>query len=391
MKLTISRNDLADLMSRGGSTVPKVTVIPIVQHARLIAKSRTLRICSTDLEMQAEAVGAANIEVEGETTVNALQLKAVVDRLPREAEVSIALDKGDLIVKAGRSRLRLPTLPVADFPSLDRKLGADAVSFALPGAALDRLLSRTAPIGSLSDDSRYYLQSVMLHVRGWDMGEPSLCSVATNGHILLLAGVEQPEGADHMPDVLIPTETANAILRLFRSEESVRVTVDRSKIALEGATTSLVSKLIDGTFPDYRRVIPESSKNRIFLDRAGCVATLSLLETFTTKDSGRKIEAAPADNGLALAAGDAEGDGFAVTEAEVEGDVPGFGFSSQYLKMMLGAFKAETLTVSVDGAGAPLRFSADKELDTIGVLMPMRTTGRLAVDGVKDESSQARA
>lgn len=390
MKLTISRKDLADLLARGASSAQRGSVIPVLAHCRLTAKARILRVSSTDLEMQAEALGGAEIEVEGETTVNAEKLKGFVDKLPNKTDltVSLAIEGADLIAKAGRARGRFPTLPAADLPFLDRPNGLDAVTFSISGADLDRLLARTAPIAAIAPPDQF--RSIFLHSRAWHGGEPALCAVATNRAVLIVTGVEHPAGADSLPEngpggrgVLLSPTTALAVLRLFKGEESVRLTVDRVRAIFEGATTILTSKLVEGQYPDYMRIMSLDATSRVRLDRVAAVATVALLETFNAdSNQGRRIEAASADNGLALATGGGgEGEGFAVTEAEVEGDVKPFGLSSAYLKMMLSAFKVETVTLSIRDPSSPLVFEADAEADTIGVVMPMRVSGRLASEG----------
>jgi len=383
VKLTISRNDLADLMAKGGSSAERTSVIPILKHARLVARNRTLAVSTTNLEMQAESLGAANVEVEGETTVDADKLKTIVDRLPRGVEILIALEGADLIVKAGRSRSRLPTLPVSDMPSIEGNGKEVAASFAMSGADLDRLLARAITVAS-TEETRYYLNGAYLHVRDWE-NEARLCATATDGSALIAVAVDLPEGAASMPGVIVSTATVAAALRLFRGEESVRLTVSKLHIVFEGATTRLASKLIDGTYPDYQRVIPALSPNCVLLDKSSAGSAVALLETFATKDQGNKLEAAPAATGLALAAGNGgEGDGFATVDAEFEGDVSPFGLSSRYLKAMLATFRSESVRLSLAGHGAPIRFSADSEPDTIGVVMPMRVSGRLATEGQND-------
>ena len=383
MKLAIPRSDLADLIGKGGTTAERVSTIPILKHVRLIARNNQLRVSTTNLNMQAEAVGAAAIETEGETTVDAEKLKSLVDRLPRAAEISLALDGADLIVKAGRSRSRLPTLPVHDWPNLDMQLGPEAAIFTVTGAELDRLLTRTIAIASLSDATRPNLQSILLHHREWK-DVAALCAVATNGHAFLLTSVEAPAGAEDLPEnagergILVSSETAGAALRLFRGDPSIKITATAGRIIFNGTTATLASKLTELQYPDYRRIMPQPSENLIRIDRADASDRVNLLETFATKDQGHKLEALFDNNGLALASGGgSDGDGIAIVEAEADGSPQPFGLSSQYLKLMLGAFKAETLTVSIADPASPLVFTADNEIDTYGIVMPMRTSGHL--------------
>ena len=253
MKFTIPRNDLADMLAKGGTSNEKVTTVPILKHARLIAKDNQLRVSTTNLDLQAETIGAVSIEVEGETTVDAEKLKSTVDRLPRGADISVWLDGGDLFVKSGRSRVRLPTLPVSDWPSLDSRFGSDAARFNVSGAELDRLLGRTTPVGAL-ETVRAALQGVFVHVREWE-GVRALAAAASNGHTFLITTIEaEVEGVEHLPangggdhGVLLPIKTAEKALALFRGESSVRVSAFRTiagssprRAAISSGSTGLI-------------------------------------------------------------------------------------------------------------------------------------------------------
>ncbi len=175
----------------------------------------------------------------------------------------------------------------------------------------------------------------------------------------------------------VPAATVNAALRLFGRKESVRAEVGAQGIVFEGASTSIASKVIDGTFPDYERIIPAAGPNRIKLDRASCVAAVNAIEVFHGRgnDSGHQIECGPDEvGGLAMVAGTdgADGDGFAVADAEFDGEVPVFGISSRYLKTVLSAFTPETVTLSVTDPGSPIRTFAEADSTILAVIMPMR-------------------
>lgn len=379
MKIKIARSDLAVLVSRGGGSAAKNAAVPILAHARLTASEGALRVSSCDTYCQADAIGSAAVEVEGDVTVSAAALKTIVDRLPAGGEVSLAADGNDLVVKCGRSRVRLPTLPVDQFPSLDSVPMKGAASFTLSGADLDRLLARAIPIGALGA-AMTSLNSVYLHTSTSDDGiRAALGAVATNGHILLLARVDMPEGADKLPSggVMLPVDAATNVLKLFRGEAEVRIAISANRATFSGGTTGFTTKLVEGTYPDFRRVIPAAGSARIVVNRDSANSTLSLLDPFASGEQGRKIECAPWDGGLAVAAAAAgEGDSFGVIDAETEGDVPVFGLSLSYLRTMLGAFRGDVIRLSLSDATAPILATADGD-DTVGVLMPMRVAGRI--------------
>jgi DNA polymerase-3 subunit beta len=380
MKLKIARNDLVELLARGGSSAARNAAIPILGHVRLTASADRLEVTSCNTDLQSRASGPAAVEVAGDVTVPAAALKTIVDRLPAGCDLSLTLDGADMIVKSGRSRLRLPTLPVDAFPSLDATMQFESATFDLSGADLDLLLAKTSAIGAL-DKTRTNLHCVYLHPSKGADG-PALTAVATNGHILLREQIPLPEGAVSLPagGVMLPIEAIEAALRLFKAAPSVRLVLGTNRAEMSIESTSLVTKLVDGDYPDYQRVIPKEGPASVTLDRASTVATLALLDAFASGDQGRKIECAPTDGGLGIAAGSAtDGDGYAVAGAEIGGEVPVFGLSILYLRMMLGAFRSDWIRLSLSDPGAPILATASGET-TVGVLMPMRTAGTLVKD-----------
>lgn len=382
MKLSIKRAALADLMAKGGASAPKNSPVPIIGHARLIARRGVLRVSTTDYELQAEALAEAEIEADGSTTVDAGKLSTIVSRLPVDAVISLAIDGADLVVKSGRSRVKLATLPVDDWPALDAKsLHAEGASFDVTGTDLSRLLGRSSAAAGVNK-SQTTLASVFLHTREWN-GSAALAGVGTNGHILVAAAIPLPEGADAMPanggrpGIVVSLETASAALKLFKGSETVRITVSSRLVSFEDDATRLTSKLLECVYPDYPRIIPEISGDRINFLRAPAVASVTLLESFATREQGHKLECGAGGVGLILAAAETGGDGIDYVEGEVDGTVQPFGVSSLYLKQMLGAFGTETITLSFTGIGGAIRVYADDDEATVGVIMPMRVSGDL--------------
>ena len=384
MKLTIERSALAELMARGGSSAAKLSTVPVLNNVRLTARDGTLKAATTDTDLQAEAAAPADVVTPGAVTVGADALRQFVDKLPASATITVEWDGAILTVKSGRMRARLPTLPAADFPSLDAvKVNVEAV-FTLTSADLASLFARTVP-AACRDAIRYQLQGVFLH-----LAEGGLRAVATNGHILIMSGVAAPAGSETLPlhsdgrrGVIVGTATVDAILKLFRREEAVTLSVAKSRITVEAGDVKLVSKLVDATFPDHERIIPKPTPTRIILDRASTLSAVGLIEVFQTKDSGSAIECGEDPEGLALAAGGSAdgGDGFAVAQAEFQGTPPVFGVSSKYLRTVLGAFAADVISLSIDSAATPIRFTSDHDVDVIGVVMPMRVRKGLVGEG----------
>lgn len=384
MKLTITRSALADLMSKGGSAAPRNSPIPILGHARLVAKGGVLKIATSDFEMQAEAFGEASVEKDGSTTVSAEKLSSVVSRLPSDATISLTLDGADVILKAspGRTRLKLATLPVTDWPALDFPTEG-AATFDLTGAEMTRLFARTHEAARINANNARPIASVFLHIREWQ-GATHLAAVGTNGHIAVVTAVALPEGADAMPangggqnGIVLSLDTVAAVLKLFKGAETVRVRATDRVVAFEDGRARLISKLLDTAYPDYQRIIPEPSPTKALVDRSRGLAVLNLLEAFAGRENGHKLECGPAQGGLILAAAEVGGEGFDHVEAEIEGGVEPFGVSSLYLKTLFNSYGGARVSLSFNGSGNAIRVTADDEPDTVAVLMPMRVSGDL--------------
>lgn len=382
MRLTIPRTELAALVARGCSAAPRTAIAPIVRNARLVVKGGTLSISTTDLEQIVEASTACTVEKAGATTVEAERFASAVSKFKGD-EVSMSLEDRDLIVKCGRSRLRFAVLPVEDWPSWDWTVSG--ARFEVTGQDLSRLFTNPAAAAAMGANGNN-LHSVFLHSRlDWNNGDPALAAVGTNGHIVLLAAIPNPDGAETMPDnggrpgALLSLETVAAALRLFRNEKSVALEVSNNRVVFTGETTRLAAKLVEGIYPGYERIIPEPQETRILVDRARCLDSIALLDTFNTKDAGHKLECVANDDGFVLATGSFEGEGVDIVDAEVEGTVKPFGISSIYLRTVLGAFKSETVSISYEEPSKPVLFTAGDELDLTAVVGTMRiTTNRVS-------------
>lgn len=384
MRLNIERKELVSLLSRGATSAARLSPVRIVTHARLIAKAGTLAVASTDLERMVEATAPCAIEKPGSTTVEAEKLVQAVAKMKGDT-VSISLDGADLIVKCGRSRVRFATLPVADWPALNGEIEGE--HFELTGADLHALLAKPAETGAMASNATI-LNGVFLHAR-FDFGTdsvPVLAAAGTNGHVLIAASIEMPEVHTTLPDnggrggVTLSIETTRSALRLFTGDTPLRMFVDKGRIVIESETARLVSKLIEGIYPPYERIIPARQETTISLNRSSALASVDLLETFITKDSGNKLECAASEEGFVLASGSTESDGVDVADAEANGDIRPFGMSSRYLKTVLNAFTGELVTLSYEDPSRPILFVSDSEPLVVGVVSTMRvSTERVSV------------
>ncbi len=374
MKATIERANLLRCLGHVQSVVERRNTIPILSNVLIEAGAdNTVRIMATDLDLQVvESLAAVSVEQPGAITVSAHLLFDIARKLPDGSQVSLDAADNRMAVKAGRSRFSLPTLPRDDFPVIVE--GDLPTSFELPARLLAELIDRTR-FAISNEETRYYLNGIFLHVS--DEDQPVLKAAATDGHRLARFTVTRPEGAEGMPDVIVPRKAVGELRKLLEEslDGNVEIELSASKIRFtlggEGGVV-LTSKLIDGTFPDYSRVIPTGNDKLLKLDPKSFyegvdrVATIATEKTravkmgldkdkvtlsVTSPDNGTAAEEVPADYGS---------DSFEI------------GFNANYLKDILHQIDGETVELHLADAGAPTLIRQDEKSPALYVLMPMR-------------------
>lgn len=347
MTLSIQRADLARTLAAVTKVVEPRQVIPILANVLLSATAGTLTVTGTDLDIQYSAMTPCEGDLS--TTVDAKRLSDIARRLSGDT-VSLALDGDNLVVKSGRSRFTLPTLPVEDFPRFDG--GVFDVEFKVDLAAL------IAPVkfAMSTEVTRYYLCGVYLHNPG-----SGLRAVATDGHRLSHNTVPT---VGVIPGVIIPAKAVGLI-----PAGVIDVGLSKNKIRLATADTIIVSKLIDGTFPDYGRVIPAGNDRALTVDRSELSHAVARVASVATERGKAARFTLTADN-LAIDMRSEDGTAHEDVAAEYDGPDMDIGFNSQYLGDVLGALTGETVTVKLSEAGSPGIFTGDG--DVLALCMPMR-------------------
>ncbi len=375
MKITADRKTLHAALDLARRVVERRNTIPIMSNLRLTAAGDRLQVTATDLDLEVKTALAARVDQEADITLPAHTLRDIVAALP-DGDVSIVADDGRATVSAGRSRYRLFTLPVTDYPSL----AAEDLrhEFVLSAAALHRLMD--VPRFAIStEETRYYLNGIYLHVVDGDDG-PALRAVSTDGHRLMRVECLAPAGSAGMPGIIVPRKTVAEIAALAARagpEDKIAVAVSENKIRITAGETTLISKLIDGSFPDYGRVIParDAEGTLITIDRAEVLAAAGRVTTLSG-DRARCIAFRFAAKGSAIDvnnpdAGEARED----IAAELDGPDITIGFNGKYVADVLGTLTATRITLRLRTAGDPARIeSADAatDADLVSVLMPMR-------------------
>ena len=371
MKLAIERAVLLRALSHVQSVVERRNTIPILSNIRLEARDDGLRLTATDMDLEVVEAVPANLQVAGATTAPAHVLYDICRKLPDGSEVQLDAtgDAGRLSISCGRIQFRLPCLPPEDFPVMS---GGDfSHHFALPASELRRLIDKTR-FAISTEEPRYYLTGIYLHGATGDNG-PVLRAVATDGHRLARIDSELPEGAEGMPGVIVPRK-AVAELRKLIDEIDGAVSIDMSdtKIHFAFDTAVLTSKLIDGTFPDYARVIPAANDKVLEMDAASFIQAVDRMAAIST-DKSRSIKLALDKDRMQLSANSPDS---ASGEEELPVDYDGpaieIGFNSRYVLEMAGNFEGERMRFTMADAVSPTIVNDTSDDRTLYVLMPMR-------------------
>ncbi len=370
--LTLSRDTLSGALASLQRVVERRNTIPVLSNVALSARGGRLTLTATDLDIEAVAV----LEVAGEmaTTVPAHLLHDILRKMPEGGEVSLAMDADDrrLVVRGGRSRFTLQALPIGDFPSM--ALPHEFHRFTLAAGALAQLFS-TVQFAISTEESRYYLNGIYLHINAAD-DETHLTAVATDGHRLARERLTAPDGASGLPGIIVPRKTVGEVLAALKgvkdSKEAVTIEASPAKIRFILPGLTLTSKLIDGTFPDYTRVIPAANEKRLVAERGALLAAVDRVSTISSERGGA-VRFRMTDGKLTLSVSNPDA-GSASEEMEADYDGPDFetGYNARYLADMLGQMAGDTVLFKLGDPSSPTLAQSRDGASALFVLMPMR-------------------
>ena len=371
MKLSIERATLLKALAQAQSVVERRNTIPILANVLIEAEGSQVSLRATDLDIEVVDRAPAMVERAGATTVSAVMLHEIVRKLPDGALVSLSEDSaaGRLTITAGRSTFSLATLPKEDFPVM--ATSEYSSNFAAKAPVLRRLFDK-AKFAISTEETRYYLNGVYMHVSQGDGGKVLRC-VATDGHRLARIDADLPDGADGMPGVIVPRKTVGELRKLLEDDDAmIAVSVSETKVRFATPAITLTSKVIDGTFPDYTRVIPTGNTRKLEVDAAEFAKAVDRVATVSSERS-RAVKLSLEEDRLILSV-NAPDSGAAEEELAVAyGDERlEIGFNAKYLLEIASQVDRENAVFLFNSAADPTLMREGNDTSAVYVVMPMR-------------------
>ncbi|MDF1716047.1 MAG: DNA polymerase III subunit beta [Antarcticimicrobium sp.] len=371
MKISIERGTLLKAVAQAQSVVERRNTIPILANVLIEAEGDQVQFRATDLDVEVVDKAPAQVERAGATTVAATTLHEIVRKLPDGALVTLTADSaaGRLTVEAGRSNFSLATLPKEDFPVMASSEYQS--NFSAPATVLRRLFDKSK-FAISTEETRYYLNGVYMHVADGEGGKVLRC-VATDGHRLARIDADLPAGAEDMPGVIVPRKTVGEMRKLLEDDDmQIAVSVSETKVRFATPDITLTSKVIDGTFPDYSRVIPQNNTRRMEVDAADFARAVDRVATVSSERS-RAVKMQLDEDRLVLSvnapdSGAAEEE-LAVAYADERLEI---GFNAKYLLEIASQVDRENAVFMFNSSGDPTLMREGNDTSAVYVVMPMR-------------------
>lgn len=371
MKLSIERAQLFKSLQHVQSVVERRNTIPILSNVKLTAGDAGLSLNATDMDLEMVETVPAEVAEAGATTAPAHILFDIVRKLPEGAQVELAAgaDDGQLVLTSGRSKFSLAALPVSEFPEM---AGGDlSHTFRISAADLRGLIDRSK-FAISTEETRYYLNGIFLH-QADSAGVPVLRAVATDGHRLARVELPLPEGAAGMPGVILPRKTVTELRKLIEDTGmDILVSLSDAKVRFAFDDAVMTSKLIDGTFPDYERVIPADNDKKLEVDCALFSQAVDRVSAISSEKSrGVKMQVQPGLIRLSASSPEA-GSAEEEVEASYDGMPLEIGFNSRYLLDIVQQIEGDAVRFSMMDAASPTVLHDVADTAAVYVLMPMR-------------------
>ncbi|MCH2678564.1 MAG: DNA polymerase III subunit beta [Alphaproteobacteria bacterium] len=373
MKFTIDRSALLTALQHVHSVVERRNTIPILSNVLIEAKEDGVYLTATDMDIAViEKINLEKSEVMqlGTITTSAQMLYDIVRKLPENVKVELLSEKNDRLgIKASSSSFALNCLPAEDFPSISQE--EFKFTFSLETNDLIRLIDKTSFAMSL-EETRYYLNGIYLHAVKDAEGE-KLRTVSTDGHRLSRVDMNIPEGANEIPGVIVPRKTIMEIRKLLEDHsDTINLSLSDNKIKLSFSNVILTSKLLDGTFPDYSRVIPEQNDKTVTISNQLLSEAVDRVSTVST-DKTRAIKVNISKGNLIISATNPDkGSASESLDVIYDGEEVEIGFNSKYVLDVARQIKGNEIIIKLSDSVSPTLVYDKDDKGVLFVLMPMR-------------------
>ena len=372
MKFEIEKAAFAGVLSLAARLVEKRNTIPILANVMIVATHGQIKVKSTNLDVELTLTAKAEVLKDGGITVQAYLLNDIVRKFADKSTITFELlkDGTEARVSSGRSSFSLQCLPTSDFP--DMNIGNFTHDFSIPSSDLVKMLG-TTQFAISTEETRHYLNGIYMHAHEGNL----LRFVATDGHRLARTSVPLPPNLDGMPGIIIPRKTVDTIMKIAEAGKPIHFSLSDSKIRLEIGSGDVVmtSKLIDGTFPDYQRVIPTQKLVTVRCNKKELARVVDTVSTISS-ERGRAVKITM-DEGMLVAVVSNPDSGTAEDQMPVtiDGSSIAIGFNAAYMNAILENISSEEVLMEMTDAGGPakiLPYVDGEQGDTAFVLMPMR-------------------
>lgn len=371
MKFIVEKEVLALELNAVLGSVERKKVVPILANVKLDCKGNKLYITATDMDLFATSVGEVKGEEDGITTVPAHLLYDIVKKTPDGAEIKFTYDgeKQTMDVHHGSSKFKLPCLDPDSFPVINE--GGVVSNTKISSKILSALIERVR-FAISNDETRYYLNGIYLHTM-----DNTLKSVATDGYKLAMFGTEKPENFDFAEGAILPKKTIAEVKRIIDADPSiseVEVMFSQNKVKFIFNNTILISKLVDGKFPDYERVIPTGNDKEIKLAKKDLVSIVDRISIIVNEEKSKLIKLTFSQHNLNIQAQTSEGSS-GNEDLAVDYDFPEeiiIGFNPAFLLEALSQIEGDDVILDIKNSSSPVMVKDPKNATLLYILMPMR-------------------
>ncbi len=365
MNIKIDRELLLKPLGNVSGIVEKRHALPILSNLLLESKQGSLRFTATDLEMQISTQVKTELSEEFQITISAKKLFDITRALPESSKIDIQIEEAKVTVKAKKSRFNLQTLPAKDYPVMTKEVD-DAVELKLPQKKFKALLKQV-DFAMAQQDIRYYLNGLLIEIK-----EKNINIVGTDGHRLSFTSTEL-NTSGQQAQVIVPRKTIVELVKLLNdTEDPVEIVFSKNQVGFKFSDINLITKVIDGKFPDYSRVIPEGHGNSFNINRSLLLDSM-LRASILSNDKYRGIRMVIEDNNLKLVSNNSEHEQ-AEEELEIDykGDKIDIGFNVTYLIDVLTNIQSDQLTIAFNDSSSSCLVTIPNNEKYKYVVMPMR-------------------